>query len=156
VPFCPDPRPPGTSPDLPRIPESRARVPIPSPLPESRCEWRCESRRRVPTRANSPGTPLARVPTWCPTRHPCSKSRDCQSASRSFRFLREFPKVYRTLDPTVVILSPDRATEMCDGGCSALAISGQGVTRPDTSRILAPVGLGQLTYTWRFMSFHML
>jgi hypothetical protein len=29
-------------------------------------------------------------------------------------------------DPTVVILSPDRATEMCDGGRSALAILGAG------------------------------
>jgi hypothetical protein len=39
--------------------------------------------------------------------------------------LHEFPKVLLP-DPTVVILSPDRAAKMCDGGRSALAILGAG------------------------------
>jgi hypothetical protein len=48
--------------------------------------------------------------------------RDGPSARSAF-VPHEFPKVLLS-NPTVVILSPDCAAEMCDGRCPALAISG--------------------------------
>jgi hypothetical protein len=51
---------------------------------------------------------------------PCP--RDGPSARSTF-VPHEFPKVLLQ-DPTMVILSPNRAAEMCDGGRSALAILG--------------------------------